>query len=252
MVLADDNFATIVAAVAAGRRVYDNVRKFIVYIFAHAVPEVVPFLVFALSGGAVPLPITVLQILAIDLGTEILPALALSREPAEPGSMTRPPRPQHEGVIRRAMLVRAWGVMGVTSAALVLAAFFGVLLAAGWQPGDPTGAGTPLHHAYLQATTALWLGIVACQIGTAFASRTDRVSLFQVGLTSNRWLLWGLASEIAFAGAVAFAPGLQTVFGTAALPAHQLLWLAPFPVMVWGVDELHRAWHRRRAMEAGR
>ena len=85
-VLTDDNFATIVAAMEEGRRVYDNVRKFILYIFAHAVPEVVPFLVFALSGGAVPLPLTVLQILAIDLGTETLPALALGREPAEPGS----------------------------------------------------------------------------------------------------------------------------------------------------------------------
>ena len=85
MVLTDDNFATIVAAVGAGRRVFDNVRKFVVYIFAHATPEVVPFLVFALSGGAIPLPLTVLQILAIDLGTEILPALALGREPAEPG-----------------------------------------------------------------------------------------------------------------------------------------------------------------------
>ena len=82
MVLTDDNFATIVAAVEAGRQVFDNVRKFILYIFAHATPEVVPFLVFALSGGAMPLPLTVLQILAIDLGTEILPALALGREPA--------------------------------------------------------------------------------------------------------------------------------------------------------------------------
>jgi Cation transport ATPase len=83
-VLTDDNFATIVTAVQAGRQVYDHVRKFILYIFAHATPEVVPFLVFALSGGQIPLPLTVLQILAIDLGTETLPALALGREPAEP------------------------------------------------------------------------------------------------------------------------------------------------------------------------
>jgi magnesium-transporting ATPase (P-type) len=84
MVLTDDNFATIVTAVDAGRRVFDNVRKFVPYIFAHAVPEVVPFLIFALSGAAIPLPLTVLQILAIDLGTVTLPALALGREPAEP------------------------------------------------------------------------------------------------------------------------------------------------------------------------
>ena len=94
LVLTDDDFGTIVVAVEAGRRVYDNVRKFILYIFTHAVPEVVPFLVFAVSGGAIPLPLTVLQILAIDLGTDILPALALSREPAEPGLMDRPPRPR--------------------------------------------------------------------------------------------------------------------------------------------------------------
>jgi magnesium-transporting ATPase (P-type) len=89
MVLTDDNFATIAAAVESGRRVYDNVRKFICYIFTHAVPEVVPFLVFALAGGAIPLPLTVMQILAIDLGTDTLPALALSREPPEPGLMDR-------------------------------------------------------------------------------------------------------------------------------------------------------------------
>ena len=89
MVLTDDNFATIAAAVETGRRVYDNVRKFICYIFTHAVPEVLPFLIFALAGGLVPLPLTVMQILAIDLGTDTLPALALSREPAEPGLMDR-------------------------------------------------------------------------------------------------------------------------------------------------------------------
>ena len=120
MILTDDNFATIVAAVAAGRQVFDNIRKFILYIFAHTTPEVVPFLVFALSGGAIPLPLTVLQILAIDLGTEILPALALGREPPEPGLMDRPPRPQSEGVIQRSLLTRAWLFLGLIEAALVL------------------------------------------------------------------------------------------------------------------------------------
>lgn len=88
--------------------VVDNLGKFVLYVFAHAVPEVVPFLVFALSGGAIPLPLTVLQILAIDLGTETLPALALGREPAEPGAMSRPPRPRGPGVIDRGLLTRAW------------------------------------------------------------------------------------------------------------------------------------------------
>jgi magnesium-transporting ATPase (P-type) len=82
MVLTDDRFGSIVAAVDEGRVVYDNVRKFIVYIFAHATPEVVPFLVFALAGGAIPLPLPVLQLLAFDVGTETFPSLALGRDRA--------------------------------------------------------------------------------------------------------------------------------------------------------------------------
>jgi calcium-translocating P-type ATPase len=246
MVLTDDNFGTITAAIEAGRQVYDNVRKFIVYIFAHAVPEVVPFLVFALSGGAIPLPLTVLQILAIDLGTETLPALALGREPAEPGLMRRPPRRRTQGVISREMLVRAWGWMGLTSAVLVMAGFIFVLWRAGWTPGDPTGPGTPLRHAYREATTATFVGIVACQIGTAFASRTESASLREVGVLTNPLLLWGIAFELAFAAAVVYVPVLQQLFGTAALGPDTLAVVAPFPFIVWGVDELRRLGRRRR------
>lgn len=250
MVLTDDDFATIVAAVGAGRQVFDNVRKFVLYIFAHAVPEVVPFLVFALSGGAVPLPLTVLQILAIDLGTETLPALALGREPAEPGAMSRPPRPRGTGVIDRALLTRAWLLLGSVSAVLVMGGFFFTLLRAGWHPGDPTGPGTALHSAYLQATTMTFAGIVACQVGTAFAARTDRASLFTVGVWSNPLLLWGILFELVFTAGVVYIPFAQDIFGTTGLGATQIAFLLPYPVIVWGVDELDR-WRRRRRSDAG-
>ena len=173
MVLTDDNFASIVAAVEEGRVVYDNIRKFITYIFVHAIPEIVPFVIYALSGGAIPLPLTALQILAIDLGTDTVPALALGREPAEPGTMDRPPRPREAGIISRAMLARAWLRLGALEALLVTGGYFLVLLAAGWSPGEATGPGTPLHDAYLRATTMTWAGIVACQMGAAFAVRTS-------------------------------------------------------------------------------
>jgi magnesium-transporting ATPase (P-type) len=249
MVLTDDNFATIVAAVAAGRRVYDNVRKFILYIFAHATPEVVPFLVFAISGGAIPLPLTVLQILAIDLGTEIVPALALGREQAEPGIMQRPPRPRSEGVIRRSLLFRAWVFLGLIEAALVLAGYFYVLLEAGWSPGDETGSGSRLHDDYLRATTMTFAGIVACQVGTAVAARTERVSLRSIGFFSNPMLLWGIAFELVFTAAIVYVPFLQDVFGTAALGWNELAILATFPLIVWGADELRRARLRSRAAQ---
>ncbi|HUK95144.1 MAG TPA: cation-transporting P-type ATPase [Gaiellaceae bacterium] len=252
MVLTDDNFATIVVAVEAGRRVFDNVRKFILYIFAHATPEVVPFLVFALSGGAVPLPLTVLQILAIDLGTETLPALALGREPAEPGLMDRPPRTRREGVISAELLTRAWGFLGGISAGLVLSGFFFVLLQAGWSPGDSVAVGSSLHHAYLQATTMTFAGIVACQVGTAFAARTSTASLRSVGLWSNPLLLWGIAFELMFTAALLYVPPFQLVFGTRALAPSSLLILATFPLIVWGADELRRWYRRRSAAEQDR
>jgi len=246
MVLTDDNFATIVVAIEAGRQVYDNVRKFIQYIFAHATPEVAPFLVFALAGGAIPLPLTVLQLLAFDVGSETLPSLALGRDPIEPGSMERPPRPRSEGVIQGPMLIRAWLFLGVMVACLSLAGYFYVLRSAGWHPGDPVGVGHPLHHAYLQATTMTFLGMIAGQIGTAFAVRTRRASLRSIGVFSNRYLLLGIAGELLLAAIFVYAPPLQSLLGTAGLPLHDLVFLLPYPVIVWGADELRRWLVRRR------
>ena len=245
MVLTDDNFATIAAAVESGRRIYDNVRKFICYIFTHAVPEVMPFLIFALAGGAIPLPLTVMQLLAIDLGTDTLPALALSREPAEPGLMDRPPRPRAQGVISRPMLARAWGFLGLISAALIMTGFYLTLRHGGWYPGARTGPGSALNHVYRQATTVAWLGIVACQIGTAFAVRTDHASLRSIGVFSNRFLLGAIGIALAFAAALIYIPALNGIFGTAPLAPAQLATVAPFPFIVWGADELRRLFLRR-------
>ncbi len=247
MVLKDDDFASIVAAVKEGRTVYENIRKFVTYIFAHATPEMVPFLLYALSGGSIPLPLTVLQILAIDLGTETLPALALGREPAEPGLMDRPPRPRTTRILTRAMLIRAWLWLGLLEAALVVGGFFFVLLRAGWSPGDAVGAGAPLHHAYLMATTMSFAGITACQVGTAFASRTDRASLREVGVFSNPLLLGGIAFMLLFAASLIYLPPMQSIFHTAALGLPELALLACFPVIVWGSDELRRTWQRRHS-----
>jgi magnesium-transporting ATPase (P-type) len=201
--------------------------------------------VFALAGGAIPLPLTVLQILALDVGTEMLPSLALARDPAEPGVMQRPPRPRSEGVISRPMLIRAWLFLGMIVAALSLGGFFYVLTAAGWRPGDPVGSGHPLHFAYLQATTMTFAGMIAGQIGTAFAVRTRRASLRSIGIFSNRYLILAIAAELLLAAVFIYTPPLQTLLGTAALPAHDLVLLAPYPLLVWGADELRRYLLRR-------
>jgi calcium-translocating P-type ATPase len=250
MVLTDDNFATIVTAVQGGRRVYDNIRKFIVYIFAHATPEVTPFLFFALSGGRIPLPLTVLQLLAFDVGTETLPALALGREPAEPGLMRRPPRPRSEGVIQPPMLLRAWLFLGLICACLEMAGFFFVLLRSGWHLGAPVGHASPLHHAYVVATTMTFFGMIAGQIGTAFAARTDRASLRSVGVFSNRLLLWGIAFELVLAAILIYAQPFQALLSTAPLGPAELLFALPYPFIVWGADELRRYLIRTRTARA--
>jgi P-type Ca2+ transporter type 2C len=131
MVLADDNFATIVGAVELGRGVFQNIRKFTVYIFAHLGPEAIPFAFCALFSS--PLALTALLILAIDLGTETLPALALGIEPPEPDTMDRPPCPAGEHLITRGMLARAYLFLGSIEGVLVMAAFLFVLHDGGWR-----------------------------------------------------------------------------------------------------------------------
>ncbi|MHB1390235.1 MAG: cation-translocating P-type ATPase [Thermoleophilia bacterium] len=235
IVLTDDNFATIVHAVEEGRVVYDNMRKFLAYIFAHATPEIIPFVAFVLFG--VPLPLVVMQILAIDLGTETLPALALGVERGEPDIMDRPPRSRRERLVDWHMLFRTWIFLGLIEAILVMGGYFWVLYAGGWHWGqqlDESG------HLYLQATTMTWAGIVATQVGTAFACRTNRASVFRVGFFSNRWLLWGIAFEVVLAVLIVYVPLLQRVFQTTGLAWQQWLLLATFPPIMFFSDELRK------------
>jgi magnesium-transporting ATPase (P-type) len=135
--------------------------------------------------------------------------------------------------------------LGALVAALSMGGFFYVLTRAGWHPGDRVGTGHSLHHAYQQATTMTFLGMIAGQVGTAFAVRTERASLRSVGVFSNHYLLLAVAAELALAAVFVYAPPLQALLGTAALPASDLAVLAPFPFIVWGADELRRYLLRR-------
>jgi potassium/sodium efflux P-type ATPase len=239
MVLTDDNFATIVRAVELGRAVFQNIRKFTVYIFAHLGPEAIPFIFFALFP--VPLALTALLILAIDLGTETLPALALGIEPPEPDSMERPPRPRTERLITRAMLGRAYLFFGLIEGALVMAAFLFVLYTGGWTWGTPIAESDPLLRL---ARTVAFVGIVSTQVGTAFACRTERVSTFQMGILSNRWLLVGVTLEIALTMVLVYLPPLQQFFQLEAMPAGLWLLVVPFGPIIFAADEL-RKWFVR-------
>jgi len=243
VILLDDNFASIVAAVEEGRAVFDDIRRFAGYHFSSNVGELVPFLVWGLSGGAVPLPLVVMQVLAIDLGTDQLPAIALGTERAEPGTMNRPPRPRTEHLANRALATRIFARIGPLEGLAAMASFLFAYLLAGWRPGEPLAAGGEL---YAQATTMTLAGIVMAQVGAGMAWRTDRLSVWSVGLLSNRLLLAGIAVEVAMIAVLAYVPGVDQVFSTAPIgPWHWLLLLL-WPVLVLGVDEAHKARRRRR------
>ena len=155
VILLDDNFATIVNAVEEGRAVYENIRKFISYIFSSNIPEIVPYIAYALLK--IPLPLTVMQILAVDLGTDMLPALALGAEKPTPDLMKQPPRKPDERLLNFGLLGRAYLFLGPIEAAAAMFGFFYVLSTGGWQWGSEMPANSVL---YLQATTSCLTAII--------------------------------------------------------------------------------------------
>ena len=243
MVLLDDNFASIAAAVEEGRAVYDNIRRFAQYHFSSNVAELLAFLVWGLSGGAIPLPLVVMQVLAIDLGTDLLPAIALGTERPEPGVMERAPRPRSERLLNARVLGRVYGFVGLLVGVAGLASFFAGFLLAGWTPGEPL---PDEGDVYVQATAMTCAGIVAGQIGAGFAFRTSRESIFRVGLLSNRFLLAGVVLEIALLGALLHVPLLQDAFHMVPLDPLAWLLLAVWPLFVLGAEEARKAIFRRR------
>ncbi len=228
MVLTDDNFATIVAAVEEGRaRLRQHPQVHPLHLRPRHARGRLPFLVFALSGGAIPLPLTVLQVLAFDVGTETLPALALGRDRPSRGSWTAAAAAIGSVITRACSCGR--GSSSGRSAPLAMGGFFYVLLRAGWNPGDPTGSGHPLHDAYLQATTMTFAGMVAGQIGTAFAARTDRASLRSVGVFSNRPAPVGHRLRARPGAAFIYLPPFQSLLGTAGPRPRRARAPAPVP-----------------------
>lgn len=242
IVLTDDNFASIVEAVKEGRAVYSNIKKFVTYIFASNIPEVVPFIIFVIFK--VPLPLTVMQILAIDLGTDVFPALGLGIESPEKDIMKRPPRPKGKRLLDFATLGRAYLFLGPLEAILGLSGFFFAYWIRGWVPGEPmpsTGV------VYAAATTMSFAGIVASQIGNVFACRTERESVFTAGFFRNRFILSSILIETVIALTLIYTPFLQRVFGFAPLTTTEWAFLSLFPAIMIIFAEFRKSVIRRRA-----
>jgi P-type Ca2+ transporter type 2C len=247
MILTDDNFASIVNAIEEGRAVYANIKKFTTYIFTSNAPEAVPFILFALSRARIPLALNVMHILAIDLGTDLVPALGLGAESVEPGIMDKPPRSPKEHVITPSLLVRAYLFLGPLQSLAVMAAFYFQYWTHGYWG---QWLGLPSNGPLYESATAMALAcVVTTQIGNLFAQRTARISVFRIGLFSNRLLWVGIISELLIILLIVYAPPLQNVIGTQAFSPENWLFLFAWAPLLLIADEcrklLLRCWERR-------
>jgi len=241
MILMDDNFATIVNAIEEGRAVYENIRKFISYIFSSNIPEIIPYIVYVLFS--IPLPLTIMQILAVDLGTDMLPALALGAERPSKEIMSRPPRVKKERLLSSGLLARAYLFLGPIEAAAGLFGFFYILRTGGWHAGEFLA---PDNTLYLQATTACLTAIIVTQIANVFACRSSRESVFRLGFLTNRLIFAGIAFELALQLFIVYHPFGNMIFGTHPVSLDTWLVLLPFALLLFFLEEFRKFLVRRR------
>lgn len=255
IILTTDNFGAIITAIEEGRAVYDNIRKFITYIFSSNVPEILPFMVTA-SIPAMPLALTVRQILAIDLGTDLFPALALGMEKPEPDVMQHPPRPRSQPLLDRGVLGRSlW--LGSIEGALCYAGFFAVYVFSGNAAALPIPFLSLIQSAQLlrlsippdlaprAAITVFHAGVVMSQVGNAFACRSSKTRSTYLGWFSNRYLLLGVALEISLIVALIYIPVLAGAFNHVALPLRYWFGLCLYAPMLYSLEWVRKAISRR-------
>lgn len=241
MILTDDNFASIVRAIEEGRAVYNNIRKFILYILNSNMPEAVPSAAFLLSRGGIPLPLTVMQILSIDLGTDMMPALGLGTELPEEGVMDKPPRSQKESLLNRNIIIKGFLWYGLLESIIAMAAYLFVNIINGW-PNVPLASS---GFVYRKASTMTLAAIVFCQIGMVLNCRTERQSVFRVGLFSNGRVMRGIILELLVICLIIYVPFLQKIFQTTPIGIREWLFLIVLPAVILLVEEGRKAIFRR-------
>jgi P-type Ca2+ transporter type 2C len=239
IVLLDDSFESIVKAVESGRAIYENIRKFIVYVFSHNWAELIPYMLYALLG--IPLPLLVVQVLTIDLAIDVIPSLALSREPPEEGIMLEPPRSLKERLFTSKVFLRSFYI-GVIIAVGAMYGCLSTWMAGGWQLGMALPADSPV---YIKGVTMTFAGIVVAQVGNVLACRTSKVSIFKAKLSANKWIIWGIMAQLAVLALLIYVPFMQPFFGTTALGVEDWLFLSSLALIVVFAEETRKFFSRR-------
>lgn len=244
MVLLNDNFATIVEAIEEGKTIYENIRKFIVYLLTATVPELAPYLAYVLFP--IPLPLTIMQVIAVDIITNLAPALALSAEPPTEEVIKKPPRSPKEKLLNFPLLARVYFFLGPIEVFVSLFGFFYVLKQAGWVYGQQMASYNPL---YMTATTACLTGIVLAQVANVFACRTLKESVFKVPFFSNKLIFIGIGIALSLILLIDYTPFGNRVFSTHPMPFHDWLLLMPFAASLLAAEEI-RKWISRKIKKA--
>lgn len=237
MILTDDNFASIVRAIEEGRTVYNNIRKFLIYILNSNMSEGAPSVAFLLSQGLIPLPLTIMQILMVDLGTDMMPALGLGTEMPEPGVMNQPPRKKKDSLLDKRTMIISFLWYGLLASVVSMGAYFFVNWLNGW-PNVPLAG--PDTIVYRQATTMTLASIVFCQVGMVFNCRTKNESVFKIGIFSNRRVIYGVIFEIALLSVIIYTPFFQTIFNTAPIGWADWIFLIFIPLPIIAIEELRK------------
>jgi Ca2+-transporting ATPase len=239
IVLLNDSFEAIIKAVESGRAIYENIRKFIVYVFSHNWAELIPYMLYALLG--IPLPLLVVQVLAIDLAIDVIPSLALSRELPEAGIMREPPRSLKERLFTAKVFARSLYI-GVIIAVGAMYGCFSAWMTGRWQLGMALPADNPF---YIKGVTMTFAGIVVAQVGNLFACRTSKVSLFRTKLSTNKWIIVGIVTQLAVLSFLIYVPFMQSFFGTTALSIEDWLFLSSLAIIVVLAEEIRKFFSRR-------
>lgn len=233
LVLLDDNFETIVAAIEQGRATFSNIRRFLTYHLTDNVAELTPFLVWALSAGRIPLALGVLQILCLDIGTDLLPALGLGAESPRELGARRPLTGRH--LLDRSVLQRVFLLLGPVEAGMVMAAF----MVSRWT------LGLDIEGSFAAASGAAFAAVILGQSGNAFACRSTVLPPWKLGWTSNPLVLWGVAVGVGALGIFLWLPPLARALGQAPPPPGGMLVALLAAPAVLGADGLYK-WIRRR------
>jgi Ca2+-transporting ATPase len=220
MVLTDDNYASIVSAVEEGRVIYSNIRKFVYFLISCNVGEIM--VLFTAMVANWPLPLTALQLLVLNLVTDGAPALALGMEKGDPDIMDLKPRPVDEPIVNGDMVIGTI-VQTIAIAGSVLAAFLLGLSRTGWWASQS-------EFALREAQTMAFVTLSASELFRAYTARSERYSVFSIGVFGNKWMQWAVLVSLLVLLATVYVPGLNTeVFGN--LPLRFSDWLVVFPLM---------------------